>query len=261
MYTLKSDAVQSFRIESLLAAGPAGEKPPVDPNALRLKPQERHPAGPRVKLEAATQIEATGDVKGLAVDRGRNVVIASGVFPGPRRIVADSEATPRALGSGAAVEVRVKLKNAGQTPVTPSLQLLSNGGPTDRVTAAPPGPGGQAGNGRPVRRRQASGSIAVSRPGHFGGRKGTGTKFASDAVGGVKITARHDGAAKLLVETITAAAPRRCSPTGSASGRRCRRLGQDLGRQFRRPGHRPDQVEHLRPQLLGQGQRTGPRTT
>jgi beta-glucanase (GH16 family) len=49
--------------------------------------------------------------------------------------------------------------------------------------------------------------VAVSKPGHYGGRKGTGTKFTSDAVGAVVITARHGGAATLLVESITADAP------------------------------------------------------
>jgi hypothetical protein len=43
----KSDEVQMFRIESITAAGPAGEKPPVDSNSLRTKPQNGVSAGQR----------------------------------------------------------------------------------------------------------------------------------------------------------------------------------------------------------------------
>ena len=47
----------------------------------------------------------------------------------------------------------------------------------------------------------------MSKPGYYGGQPGTGTKFTSDVTGAVKITAKHDGQATLLVESITADAP------------------------------------------------------
>ena len=79
LYVRKSDAVQSFRIEALAAGGPAGETPPLDPNAVRIKPQGGVLLGPGVKL-AATQIEAAGDAQGAAVaGRGGGPVAAAGL--------------------------------------------------------------------------------------------------------------------------------------------------------------------------------------
>ena len=39
LFTGKSESMQSFRIESVVAGGPAGEKPPVAPENIRLKPK------------------------------------------------------------------------------------------------------------------------------------------------------------------------------------------------------------------------------
>ena len=60
MFTGKVDAVTSFRIESLVAGGPAGEKPPVDPASVRIQPKNGFLLGPGVTIDAKTQIEAKG---------------------------------------------------------------------------------------------------------------------------------------------------------------------------------------------------------
>ena len=78
-----------------------------------------------------------------------------------------------------ATEVRVKLKNEGLTPITPSVQVTSNGGPTDIVTAAAPLNAGEetqliasfipAVPGKGTR---------VPKAGYYGNQPGTGTSFS-----------------------------------------------------------------------------------
>jgi beta-glucanase (GH16 family) len=104
-----------------------------------------------------------------------------------------------------ASEVRLQVKNEGAAPVTPSVELISNGGPTDRITAAAPlAAGARQEIVVPFAPAVPCQGVAVAKPGHYGGRKGTGTHFTSDAVSAVRITARHGGEARLLVESITA---------------------------------------------------------
>jgi beta-glucanase (GH16 family) len=241
MYCLPSPAVQSFRVLSLAATGPAGEKPPLDPNSLRLKPKGGVLLGPGVKIDAATQIEATGGAQGTAVagaGRGPSLrlVFPAAKKPADQRAAAAPNASTAAgqqghaatareeqavtlkprqgrWDLGDAIEVRIELKNEGLAPVTPSARLLSNGGPTDLVTAAAPlAPGARQELVVPFAAGVPFVGVAVSKPGHFGGRKGTGTRFTSDAVAGVKITARHGSAATLSIESVTADAPAAAMP-------------------------------------------------
>ncbi len=60
LFTKKSEMVQSFRIEQLQAAGPAGEKLAVDPKSIRVKPKNGLVLGSGVAIDAAKQIEAKG---------------------------------------------------------------------------------------------------------------------------------------------------------------------------------------------------------
>jgi beta-glucanase (GH16 family) len=205
MFTDKSDVVQSFRVESLVAGGPAGETPPVDPASLRIPPKNGFLLGPGAALDAKTQIEAQGTQAAAAAD-GQSLEV---VFPDAKG--EQSVAVKPPVGRWDlrnATEVRVKLKNEGQTPITPNVQVTSDGGPTDLVTAAAPLAAGEetqlvasflpAVPGKGVR---------VTKAGYYGNQPGTGTSFASDAAAAVRITAKHAGQAKLLVESITAAAP------------------------------------------------------
>ena len=210
MFVFESDAEQSFRVESLVAAGPAGEKPPVDPRGVRVKPHGGVLLGPGVKIDPARQIDATGGAQG-------SLVAGAEIVPSLRLVIpaATKGESSVALKSVAgcwdlsdACEVRVQVKNAGHAPVMPSVQLISNGGPTDRITAASPlAAGARRQIVVPFAPAVPFQSGAVLKPGHHGGRKGTGTSFTSDAVGRIAITVSHGGEAALLVESITAAAP------------------------------------------------------
>jgi hypothetical protein len=60
LFTDKSDTACSFRIESLVAGGPAGEKPPIDPASVRIKSERGVLLGPSVKIDLKSQVEAHG---------------------------------------------------------------------------------------------------------------------------------------------------------------------------------------------------------
>ena len=137
-YTLKSDAAQSFRVESLAAAGSPSERPPVDPASIHIKPPGGVLLGPSVKLDPAKQIVATGganaSIAGAADASALRVEFPSGA-------VAGSAALKPALGRwdlSDFTEVRIALKNEGTTPVTPTIKLTSNAGPTSVVAASAP---------------------------------------------------------------------------------------------------------------------------
>ena len=155
-----------------------------------------------------------------------------------------------------ATQVRVQLKNEGSAPRRPRVQLTSNGGPTDRSPPRlrwPPAPSGRSWfrSRRPCR----SEGVAVSQAGllrrskrhrnQFRQRRGRRRQDQRP-----NMTARR----RCVVESITADAPPAVLPDWLGKRPpRARRLGQDARRRVRRPGHRRDEVEHLRPELLGQG--------
>jgi len=202
-FTGKVDAVSSFRVESLVAGGPAGEKPPVDPASIRIKPRKGG-----MLLDPKVQIEARGGAKatlGPGPDDQANLRIELPAAKGEQGVAVKPPVGRWDLTD--ATEVRVKLKNEGTMPVTPSVQVASNGGTTDRITAAPIAAGASAEIVVPFAPAVPFRGVAVTKAGYFGAQKGTGTSFASDAASAVAIAARHDGEATLLVESITADAP------------------------------------------------------
>jgi len=214
LFAVKSEAVQSFRVESLAAAGHAGEKLPLDPQSLRIKPRGGVLLGSGVKIDAAAQIEATAGVQTSLVAAAGGAPSLRAVFPAAHS--EQSMMLKPAKGRwdlGDAFEIHVQVKNEGQTPITPSIQLAGNGGPTDLVAAAAPLPPGAEGEiVVPFAPTVPFRGVHVSKPGHFGARKGTGTTFTSDAIGGVRITAKHEGQATLRIESITADAPVALTP-------------------------------------------------
>jgi beta-glucanase (GH16 family) len=208
MFALKSNDPQSFRLESLVAAGLAGEKPPVDPNTVRIKPKDGVIYGPAVTLDAAKQLETKGGAQAAVTgDAGKQSLRL--VFPAAKgeQFAALKPAVGR-WDLSHATEVRVKLKNDGQTPTTPSVQLLSNGGAGDAVTAAAAlAAGAEIEIAVPFAAVVPVKGAPVPKAGFYGAQRGTGTPFTSDATAGVKITAKQDGEASLLVQSVVAAAP------------------------------------------------------
>lgn len=201
----KSDAVQSFRVESIEAGGPADEKPPVDPASVRIKPKNGYILGGGVPIDATKQVAAKGGATASLEGEALKLSFAAGKS---NQYVSIKPAAGR-WDLREAFEVRVKVKNDGTAPVTPKIQVSSNGGPTDLASAATPlAPG-------------AEGEVAVtfassvpwlgikdSLKTSWNGQPNTGTKFTSDTVSAVNIMVNAaDGAQSLLVESIKAGVP------------------------------------------------------
>jgi len=203
LFVLKSTDVQSFRIISIKASGLAGEKPPVDPNSVRVRPKDGVLFGAGVKLDLAKQIETKGGAQ--AVMAGEALRLN---FPATK----DGEyvSLKPAIGRWELVEaceVRVKVKNDGQTPTTPRVQLLSNGGPSDTVAAdALLAAGAETEIVVPFIAAVPGKGVPVPKAGYYGIQKGTGTTFTSDATAAIRITAKQESEAALLVQSIRATA-------------------------------------------------------
>ncbi len=198
LYAEKSDAVQSFRIESLEAGGAQGEKPPVNLNDIRIKPTDGVLLGAGVVIDEKKQIDSRGaEASVVGAGKGQALRMAFTVGAKGDQSLALKPAAGR-WDLRDCLEVRVAVRNDGSAPITPKVRLESNGGPTDTITAATPlAPGARQEIVIPF----ASSSM-------WNGEKGTGTRFNSDAASAVTISAEHpDSGQVLVVESIKAGLP------------------------------------------------------
>lgn len=198
LFTLKADVAQSFRLESLVAAGPAGEKPFVGPDDVRVQPNGGMLLDAGINSAAVPQLSAKNAQATLVGSVNHQSLHIT--FP----VAQEEQSISVKPASGRwdlrdDLEVRVKLKNDGPAPLMPRLRLESNGGPSEWVTpAAPLAPGGE---------QEVVIPFANAKPANLA-RKGTENHVTSDAVGAITIaTERADTARSLLVESITAALP------------------------------------------------------
>jgi beta-glucanase (GH16 family) len=118
LFVGKTTVDQSFRVENLQAAGAVGEKPPFNPDNVVTIPPNGVILGPGVTFDPAKQVVANGSKvsagPGGAVEvdfSGGAVMIkpAMGVWNLTR-----------------ANEIKVKFKNVGDGPVTPSVSIGDN---------------------------------------------------------------------------------------------------------------------------------------
>ncbi len=186
----KSDVVQKFRIESLQAAGPAGEKPPVDPDSIRIKPENGFLLGRRIEPKVSIVMNNTLP----SLDNGALRI----QFPANQ---SDQRMTYKPLQGRwdlrEALQLRVLLKNEGATPITAKLRLESNGGPSDWVTQTL-----EAGTQKEV---VVPFSDAASH--HLAGKEKL-NKINNDAVSALVIEAdKADAERTLLVQSIKADLP------------------------------------------------------
>ena len=204
LFMPKSNEERSFRIESIQAGGPPGEQPPVNLSAIRVKPKDGLLLGGTEAIDAGKQIEAKAgkaSLEGHALkieftsNKGQSVVFKPAVGRWDLR---------------EAVEIRVKVKNIGHSPVSPRVQVVSNGsGATDEATtSAPLAPGAQGEVVATFMPKLPWLGIKDSAKTSWNGQPGTGTTFMSDAVGAVKFMPNpSDASESLLVESIEAGVP------------------------------------------------------
>ncbi|MES2460978.1 MAG: glycoside hydrolase family 16 protein [Armatimonadota bacterium] len=196
LFTTKSDAVQSFQIESIVAGGTAGEKPAVASANIRENPKNGVLLGRGTTIDATKQITAR-NAQTLLVPDTQTLRV---VFP-----VSGAEAAASLKPAQGRwdlrdyLQVQVRLRNDGKTPIMPRVRLESNGGPSDWVKAAQPlAPGATAEISVPF-----AGATTFNLA-----RKETGSRITSDAIAAVTIGAeKSTGETALHIESIQAIVP------------------------------------------------------
>jgi beta-glucanase (GH16 family) len=207
LFAGKSPDVLTFRVESIVAAGHPGDRPPVDPASIRTKPVENLIFGKDVAFDAPKQLSATGGAKAFLAADGVSI---QADFTGAKQAAVLKPLIGR-WDLRDYFEVSFKLKNVGKTEIKPSAFLSSNDGPTDAFGLATPL--------KPGEERVLNVSFAASKPwvslpsdseknALYHGKPGTGTSFANDTVSALAISL-EDGSSpgSLLIESITGAAP------------------------------------------------------
>lgn len=203
-FTTETKAARSFRIESIQAGGPAGEKPPFDPSSARIKPEKGVLFDGTVKIDAEKQLAATDGAK-TSVAGGR---IEVSMPQGKNSTVALSPAIGR-WDLRQFLEVRVKVRNTGEVAITPKVLLKSNKGSGERFSATAPIARGESGE------VVASfiptvpwGGIPGSTKTSWDGESGRGTKLGSEAMGSVIVSAEPLNANRsFVIESIVADVP------------------------------------------------------
>lgn len=208
----KAEETKQFRIESITAAGPAGEKPPVDPASIRVLPTNRFIFGGGAPFDLAQQVTTKeGAEASLAAD-GKSLRIAF-----TKRSQSVTIKPPQGawdLRDG--YLLRVKIKNVGKETALAGARVLSQPGPTEAGISQ-------------WQKGILSGEtdeidvsfiphltwqgILNSAKTEWNPTKGTGTRFISDAATGVEISPlwgrdeEQIGAAEFELESIALEAP------------------------------------------------------
>ncbi|XHR26786.1 MAG: family 16 glycosylhydrolase [Chthoniobacteraceae bacterium] len=205
LFTSKTAEAQNYRIESIVATGTVGEPVPVNPESVRVKPKDGYILGNGIAVDAAKQISTLAPAEATIEGDALKISFAE---KKPGQAVLYKPALGRwDLREG--VQVTVKLKNIGQTPVSPRLQILSSPGPTEVAALTTPiAPGAEG---------ELSASFVPGTPWvgikdsvktEWNGEPNTGTKFSSDVASGVKISANPaDAAQSFVVESIKLGVP------------------------------------------------------
>lgn len=201
LFTTAPDGERSFRIESLVAGGPAGEKPPVAPEAVRVRPAKGGfllGGSGGVEIDAARQIATQNGARATLVGAAKPEALRV-VFPAGQ---SDASASFKpAVGRWDlrdCVEVRVRVRNEGKAAVTPRVRLETNGGASDWTLAATPlAPGAET-----VLVVPFAGATVLDL-----GKPGTGSKVTSDAASAVTLGVKANGEAVLRVASVWAGLP------------------------------------------------------
>ena len=171
------------------AGGVSGEKPAIDPNTLSYKPQNGNILEKGITIDAAKQVEARGAKASPGPDGTLSVNFTGGTQ--------ESVKIKPAIGMwdlADANQIRVKLKNVGQVPVTPAVDLGAG-----RVSAKEAiAPGAETEIIAPFTGASSAAVAKTVAP-------GVATIFESDQVKGIEIVSdTTPGAKSLLVTSIVA---------------------------------------------------------
>jgi beta-glucanase (GH16 family) len=208
IFSNKAKEAKQFRIDSIIATGIKGEKPPVKPADVRIKPIKGYLlGGANIKLDVEKQVVVPKGVTAKSVTiAGQQKVVIN--YPDGKS--SQKVAIKPIMGAwdlGLTTEIVVKLTNKGKTTVTPSVQAISDQRDgTTIVKAKPLKPGASCGitvsyepekpwegPHHDILKAHAKDKVA-----------GTGTDFSSQKTRNIIITAEHDGEASLLIDYVGA---------------------------------------------------------
>jgi len=195
----------TFRITEIWASGSSGEKPPVDPNTVKIKPENGVIYGAGVTLDPVKQLAAVNGATASVDPTTKALQIA---FAGK---VGEAVSIKPPMGAWSLTdynEIKVMVRNNGTSVVNPGVNATGSGTTDTAHPASPLAPG-------------ATAEIAVSfvpavpaklfTPARLYAdclTKGTGTTFASDNVKSITVFSDGTpGAKSLQVLSITADAP------------------------------------------------------
>lgn len=201
------DTPISFRIESIQAAGPAGETPPIDPNTVRVDPKDGIllGAGSGIKLEQGKNVATKGGAQATLGD-GKDGQALKVTFTGGAGQTAGLKPAEGRWGLTGGLELTAKVRNDGKSPITPGLRVESNGGPIEIKAATPLAPGAETELVVPYRN-------SVTWKNTPGGTKqdpATGNKFTSNRVSAINFTS--EGAGEITVTSLKATMPPDTTP-------------------------------------------------
>lgn len=201
VFVNKSEKEQSFRIQSIVAAGVPGEKPPVNPADVRTKPTDGVLLGTGTSIDAATQIVAQGGAKvELITADGTQSLRVTLPDKAPQALAVLKPAVG-AWDLRDWLQVKVRVRNDGAVPFTARARLDSQGRTGTWVDATEPiAPGAEQEITVPF----AGDMVVLAYP---GGPKYGGTNFESDRAGGVAVGATGSGERVLTVLSIQASVP------------------------------------------------------
>jgi beta-glucanase (GH16 family) len=189
----KSDAGQSFRIESIEAGGLPGEKPALPPDQVRTKPKDGILLGAGTSIDGAKQLDRGKAQATLVPGPGRQSLHIS--LPGNGETSVRLKPAVGRWDLSDYTRVAVHARNSGPVPVTLRARMESAGGDSEWVAApAPAAPGAEQ-------------EIVVSFAGTsiWNGEPKSGSQFNSDAVTAVAIQAGGtDAGREVLVDEIRA---------------------------------------------------------
>jgi beta-glucanase (GH16 family) len=204
-FTTKSEGEQSFRIESMIAAGTPGELPAVDPATIRVKPQGEVVYDASSKINAEKQIDTWNKARASVVSDGIRAVYPGGKDTGS--LVFRPEQGRWDLSQS--LQVVVKIKNDGATAVSPNIRLESNGGPSDTIDAGTLAPGESKEVVIPFPAKEIwIGAKDAGQKGDKGTGGKPGTKIASDAISAVIVAVPNiDSERSLVLQSVKANLP------------------------------------------------------
>jgi beta-glucanase (GH16 family) len=198
LFTDTSKQTRSFLLTSLASAGPPGEQPPIPADQVRIVPDQGIILAAGSTIDAASQIEANGAEATLVRAAAEQTLRIAWSAGQGERAVRFKPASGR-WNLRAWLEVRVRIRNAGQAAVQPRIRLESDGGASDWASpAAPLAPGASLDLAVPF----TASSVWT------GEKDGSGNHMVSNAVAAISVGAAASGDARtLVIESITADLP------------------------------------------------------